>query len=189
MHKVVARQVFIADVRGELHKNKSNSRRSRADHLLSGILKSPDGTAWHSDGEGYYRAGKGKRIKAAMIEAAVLAQLAENLQAADFVAAFTAAAKKQTESRLRDTELPRLRKELASIDKQISRITELLVQTTTPAPLLRQIEVYEQRRQTLEQYVAQRAELEKEAQTVHNLTEIQVARIMKGLAEDMASLD
>ena len=72
--------------------SRSNSRRTRADYLLSGILKSPDGSAWHSDGEGFYRVGKGKRVKAATIEAAVLSQLAENLQADNFVAAFTAAA-------------------------------------------------------------------------------------------------
>ncbi len=169
--------------------SRSNSRRTRADYLLSGILKSPDGSAWHSDGEGFYRVGKGKRVKAATIEAAVLSQLAENLQADNFVAAFTAAAKAQMESRMRDTELPRLRKELANIDHQISRVTELLAQTATPAPLLRQIEAYEQRRQALEEDVAQRTAIEKEAQAVRNLTEVHVARIMKGLAEDMAALD
>ncbi|MDR3410629.1 MAG: hypothetical protein P4L87_06750 [Formivibrio sp.] len=168
--------------------SRSNNRRTRADYLLSGILKSPNGTSWHSDGEGFYRAGKGKRVKATTIEAAVLGQRAENLQAEDFVAAFTAEAKAQTESRMRDTELPRLRKELASIDRQISRVTELPAQTATPAPLLRQIETYEQRRQALVEDVAQRAELEKEAQAIRNLTEKQVTRIMKGLAEDMASL-
>ena len=167
----------------------SKSRRTRSDYLLSGILKSPDGTAWHSDGEGSYRAGKGKRIKADVIEPAVLAQLTDNLLAHDFVAAFTKAAKSQTEAKMRDTELPHLRKELADIERHIIRITELLGQTTSPAPLLRQIENYEQRRLALEEDVARRTEIEKDAQAVRNLTEVQVAKIMKGIAEDMASLD
>ncbi len=169
--------------------SRSASRRSHADYLLSGILRSPDGSPWHGDGEGFYRVGKGRRIKAATIEAAVLAQLAENLKGGDFVKAFTAAAKSQAEARKKDAELPRLRKELAEIERQIIRITELLGQTTTPDPLLRQIELHEQRRVALEEKVSRQAQIEADADKVRSLTEAQVSRIMRGLAEDMESLD
>lgn len=169
--------------------SKANSRRSRADYLLSGILKAPDGTPWHGDGEGYYRLGKGKRVKASVVEAAVLAQLAENLRAGNFVAAFTAAAKAQAEARKKDTELPKLKKELADIERQIGKLTGLLGQTSTPEPLLRQIETHELRRVALEEEVARRAQIEAEASKVRALTEAQVARVMRDLAEDMESLD
>ena len=169
--------------------NKTNSRRTRADYLLSGILKSPSGAAWHGDGEGFYRVGKGKRVKASVVESAVLSQLAENLREGKFVAAFTAAAKAQCESRKRDTELPKLRKEMAEIERHITRLTELLGQTSMPDPLLRQIEKHEMRRMALDEEIARRAEIESDAEKVRTLTEAQVARVMRGLAEDMESLD
>ena len=169
--------------------SKANSRRTRSDYLLTGILKAPDGTAWHGDGEGFYRIGKGKRVKAETVEAAVLAQLAENLKGGEFVASFTRAAKAQAEARKKDAELPRMKKELADIERQIGKITGLLGQTSTPDPLLRQIEVHELRRVALEEEIGRRAQIEAEASKVRALTEAQVARVMRGLAEDMESLD
>lgn len=165
------------------------SRRTQSDYLLSGLLKDKDGKPFHGDGEGFYRVGKGRRIKAATIETAVLAQLVENLRAGDFVKAFTAAAKAQAESRKKDVDLPRMRKELAEIERMISRLTGLLGQTTTPDPLLRQIETHEVRRVALEEEVTRRSQIEAEADKVRGLTEAQVARILRALAEDVESLD
>ena len=105
------------------------------------------------------------------------------------MAAFTAAAKAQCESRKRDTELPKLRKELAEIERHITRLTELLGQTSMPDPLLRQIEKHETRRMALDEEIARRAEIEADAEKVRTLTEAQVGRVMRGLAEDMESLD
>lgn len=48
-------------------------RRVRASPmLLSGLLEAPDGTAWHSDGCGYYRLAKGRKFKAERVDQAVL---------------------------------------------------------------------------------------------------------------------
>lgn len=41
-------------------------------YLLTGLLVSPDGKRWHVDGEGFYRLGKGKRIKASEADRAVM---------------------------------------------------------------------------------------------------------------------
>jgi site-specific DNA recombinase len=171
--------------------SKKNARRTKADYLLSGILQAPDGTPWWGEGEGFYRntKGSGKRVKAETIEQAVLASLAENLRGPEFVAAFTAAAKAQADDRMRDTELPKLKKELADIEKQVARLTGLLGQTTTPEPLLRQIETHEQRRVALSEEVERRAEIEADAAKVRALTEAQVSRLLRSLAEDMTALD
>ena len=169
--------------------SKNNARRTRADYLLSGLLRSPDGTAWHGDGEGFYRLGKGKRVKAADVEQAVLANLAESLRGPEFAAAFTTAAKAQADSRAKDADLPKLRREIADIERQIARLTGLLGQTSTPEPLLRQVETHEARRVALQEEVAQRAGAEAEAAKVRALTEAQVGRLLTALAEDMEALD
>lgn len=103
--------------------SRSASRRTKADYLLTGVLRSPDGSAWHGDGEGYYRVGKGRRVKAATIEAAVLAQIAENLSGGEFVKVFTAAAKAQAQARKKDSELPALRGLLEKVELNVAAAT------------------------------------------------------------------
>lgn len=169
--------------------SKKASRRTRADYLLSGILRSPNGAAWHGDGEGFYRLGKGKRVKAAAIESAVIANIADNLRGDEFVKAFTLAAKAQAAARKRDTTLPKLQRELADIERQIARLTDLLGRTTSPDPLLRQIETHEQRCATLRAEIDERAKIEEEANKVRSLTEAHVARLMKMLACEIETLD
>jgi DNA invertase Pin-like site-specific DNA recombinase len=188
-------EALISDVEAEWlitkleNSSKAHSRRTRSEYLLSGLLRSPDNTPWHGDGEGYYRVGKGKRIKAGGIEQAVLAQLKENLEENSFVAAFTQAARAQVESQQQDLELPGLKQELAEIERQIVRLTGFLGQTSTPDPLLRQMENLELRRLALSEEVEKREEVERLAGKVRHLTEAQVAKVMHGLAEDMATLD
>lgn len=167
--------------------SKANSRRTRASYLLTGVLRAPDGTPWRGEGEGFYRLGKGKRVKATLIEQAVLADLARNLNGPEFVSAFTTAVKAQAVSR--DAELPKLKRELADIERQIDRITGLLGATTTPEPLLRQIETLDGKRTGLAREIATRDQLDNEAAKVRALTEVQVSKLLRALAEDMDALD
>ncbi len=170
-------------------KSKSASRRSKSEYLLSGVLSDQDGKPWHGDGEGYYRVGKGRRISAGRVEAAVLEQLFEDLQATEFVKALTDALRGQAEKRKKDVALPKLKKELSEIETRISRITELLGQTKTPGPLLRQIEEYETRRLTLLDEIENRAALESDADKIRSVSESQVREMLLGFAEDLQSFD
>ena len=54
-------------------------------YLLSGLLESPEGSKWHSDGDGNYRLGKGKRVKADILEQAVMEKVIASLSADDMV--------------------------------------------------------------------------------------------------------
>lgn len=169
--------------------SRKDARRTRADYLLTGVLRAPDGAAWHGDGEGFYRLGKGKRVKAATVEQAVLASLAGDLRGPEFVAAFTAAARAQADGRQKDADLPKLKREIADIERQIARLTSLLGHTSAPEPLLRQVETHEARRVALRDEIAHRAEREADAAKVRSLTEAQVSRLLRSLADDMEALD
>ena len=169
--------------------SKKNSRRTPATYLLSGIMVSPTGVAWHGDGEGFYRLQKGKRVKSVDVEQAVLRQIRFDLKGTEFVSAFTKAVHEQVEPDRKTAELARLNKEATEIERQIKRLTELLGQTSTPDPLLRQIETHEKRRMQLVENIDTLAEIERDADKVRNITEDQVARVMRGLAEDMQCLD
>ena len=89
----------------------------------------------------------------------------------------------------KDTDLPKARRELSDIEKQIARLTNLLGHTSTPEPLLRQVETHEARRVALQDEIDQRATAEAEAAKVRALTEAQVGKLLHALAEDMDALD
>jgi site-specific DNA recombinase len=160
---------------------------SHADYLLTGLLKAPDGTNWRgSDGGagGYYRMGKGKRNKASIVEAAVLEQLAEDLHTPDFVQARTDAARKQFDDRKHDDALPGMKKEYADLERRIKRLTEMLADTATPEPLLRQIENYESRRNEIEVQIGRCEEEAKQMAKVKALAAPQVSKTLTMIAEE-----
>ena len=57
-----------------------------AEYLLSGLLVTPSGRAWHGNGDGHYRHGKGKRVRQDNLEQAIVAQVARDLMSDSFVA-------------------------------------------------------------------------------------------------------
>ncbi len=57
-----------------------------------------------------------------------------------------AALKKRYDDRRSDTALPALRREMADLERRIVRLTEMLSDTTTPEPLLRQMATHEARK-------------------------------------------
>jgi len=165
---------------------------SRGDYILTGLLVDPQGNSWRGcdggDG-GYYRLGKGKRIKAAIIEGAIIRQVAQDLQSEEFLAAVALAHRKAYEKRKADDSLPGLRKEAADLERRIKRITEMLPDTRQPEPLLRQMEEHEVRRVALEEEIAQREQDELDARKVNNLTQLQVSRVAAELIAGGETLD
>lgn len=165
---------------------------AHADYLLTGLLKSPAGTNWRgSDGGagGYYRLGKGKRIKASIIETAVLQQLVGDLRTPAFIQALTNAARQQFDDRQQDDALPVMKKESADLERRITRLTDLLADTSQPEPLLRQIETYEARRTVLERQIGRREEEAQQIAKVKALAEPEVTRVLGMIVAEFDALD
>ena len=165
---------------------------AHADYILTGILKAPDGTNWRgSDGGagGYYRIGKGKRIKASIIEGAIVAEVSQALRTPAFIQGLTDAARKQFDDRRSDDALPGMKKESADLDRRIKRLTEMLADTARPEPLLRQIEDYETRRNALSTQIDQREEEAKQMAKVNALAAPQVGKLLSLMADEFELLD
>ncbi len=163
-----------------------------ADYLLTGLLKNPSGQSWHGSatrGLPYYRVGKGGAISARVVEQAVTRQVAVDLESPAFVAGMNAALKAQFDDRRRDDALPALRKEMADLERRIARLTEMLSDTSTPDPLLRQMEKHEARRLEIVPEILDREEAARDVGKVTSMTNTQVARLMRSLREEMESLD
>jgi site-specific DNA recombinase len=162
---------------------------TKSDYLLSGLLVAPDGTPWHGNG-GNYRCNK-KNIKSNVVEDALLAQLEIDLSAPEFVDAIQSRISELSKADAPDAERKRLQRELAGLDGKISRLSNLLAETSTPEPLLRKIEELEAGRRLMiirqdedEREYARAAVLEKVTRKdIQGLLD-QVGEILKDLSRD-----
>jgi hypothetical protein len=118
-------------------------RRNRAAdriYLLSGLLVSPDGTACSGEtyhGAGAYRLGKGPRIAARLLDAAVLDTVFADL-CAPATAARIAERMRAQASPPRDADAPeRIRRRLATLDAKTDRLVELIAEDAEAAPAYR----------------------------------------------------
>lgn len=154
--------------------------------MLRGLLETPDGTKWHADGEGFYRVGKGKRIKAAEVDAAVLAAIAADIASDQFAQVVLEHYRAQAKPAARDKSAAKIVARIREIDQQSHRLAELMAETTAPAALMRSIEKLEAERAGLEDQQAAAKESEKTAATLRALTLGQVKAFLGNIqADDM----
>jgi site-specific DNA recombinase len=187
-HPALITDADVETILGRLEAGRRPRYQTGSVHLLSGILEASDGRAWHSNGGGFYRLGS-KSIAAHRVEGSVLAKLAEDLRSPAFVQSLV----RQTQASLREDpedrgEMTRLNQERAAIDRRIERLTGLLSETETPAPLLRQIEKLEAERQGIEAGIAAAKRRIEQAKAVRLITPEHVRRLLEDMAENLAAL-
>ena len=134
----------ILDMVGATNQRKNRAKRV---YLLAGLLVDAEGMNWHSDGDGYYRIGKGPRIKAESIENAIIEKVIADLSADNLSTAILNYYKEVANKTVSVGISKRLRSRVIELDSHISKITELLIQTTAPEALLRSIETFEKERE------------------------------------------
>src|SRR5690606_4317124 len=116
--------------------------------LLAGLLVTPHGKRWEAAGD-YYRLGsRAKPVRAVVLEQAIVARVWGDLQAPAFTQAIVRTAREQAAANATDG-VAEQRAMVQHLDGKIARLVELTAETTTPAPLLRQVEHAEQQRQAL----------------------------------------
>lgn len=91
--------------------------RTRAKHLLTGILTNQDGQLLHGDGE-YYRHDK-KSVKASRVDGAILQQITSDLQSEAFIKAIVKSAQQSAKKSNDGAELKIATAEICAIDKNL----------------------------------------------------------------------
>lgn len=126
-------------------------RRLRASPLLlTGLLLTPEGQPWHSDGCGSYRVGKGRKVAAHRVEAAVLERLRADLSSDATVALLRQAMDELANGEPVDgRRLAGMEKRAATLASQIGRTVDLAAQLADPAPVLRRVADLEHQRAQL----------------------------------------
>lgn len=170
----------------ESNKAQRSTRACVSDYLLSGILVTPDGAAWHGN-SGNYRTGK-TNIKASMLEESVLEQIAADLQSTELVKLLTEQCRR-AQMPSDGAELAAAQKKIKEIDTAIGRLMSLLEQTDAPEPLLRRIELREIERKDLVERLDRLAEETRQAKTLAAIKETDVKRYLNAITEDLVLLD
>jgi DNA invertase Pin-like site-specific DNA recombinase len=155
-------------------------------YMLRGLLMTPDGQKWHADGDGSYRVGKGKRIKASEVDAVVLDAIKADIVSDEFASAVLDHYRALAKPASRDRSATKAAARIREIEQQTHRLAELMGQTTAPEALLRSIEKLEAERDGLAEQIAASKEAEKAATSLRSLTLAQVKTFLGNIqVEDM----
>jgi hypothetical protein len=170
----------------------SIQRRTPANYLLTGLLKTPSGESWYGDGQKQYRTkpAKGRRryLRKDVLEDAVVRRMLDDMQSQAFIRQLVTEAQRYASVQPGD-QTPRLRKQLKELNQRLSRMMDFTASLKDPGPALRKIDELEQQRKTLLEEIAR---LEKEngfnAQLAH-ITEPSVRQVLNGVVAEMRSMD
>lgn len=161
------------------------ARRHRLDGmLLGGILKTPAGLSWQSDGHKTYRArrpcGRYKTVVATAIEAAVLAQIAADMTSPAFIKAVAIETRNSMPAARRG--LKPLRKQIAELDRRISNMMDAAAEMKgNRSPALRRLQELEDDRARLQLQLEMAIEDLAKAEAVRSLSEDQVRETIESL--------
>ncbi|MRR49401.1 MAG: recombinase family protein [Rhodocyclaceae bacterium] len=162
--------------------------RTKADYILSGLLVTPDGKAWHGDGEGFYRAGKGRRTPQAALEMAVMDRLSQDLVSDEFIADLVANARKSGKPPTDDSAKP-LRAQIDGLTTRISRLTDMASESDTPRPFMAQITELERQRESLVGELNRLEEEQRSAEVFRAIRDKDVRALLGAVATSMEHLD
>lgn len=195
-------QALISDAEAEtlldrlenssIGKKVSEAKTGTSNYLLTGLLKTPSGELWIGSGNEHYRTrpGRGKKgrwLNKEKVDAAITEQVLGDIVSSEFADKVTQATKEIASSLIEDP-AEEIRKEVADINRQISKAMDLAVKLDNPDPALKKINELETQRKPLEDQIA-RLEREYSMQSaLANITKPQVASILKTFAENFRSV-
>jgi site-specific DNA recombinase len=155
-------------------------RAARSELIFAGFLVS-NGQSWHSDGCGYYRLGKGKKVLASRIEPAILERIKRDLLGENAVENMLASVRSLKESPPPRKAISALERRLSSLSVQIGRTVDLAGKLDDPTPVLRRVEQLETERASIVEQLVQARSLEKQVESGKQLTHADVRTLLSHL--------
>ena len=194
-HEALISETLAETLLAQLESANRNGPRDRgASYLLTGLLKTPDGHAWHGNrtakAEFYRSTGKApaRNMPAAKVETLVVASVARDLISPVFVSSAVASTRKWF-AVTHAEEITATRIQIAALEQRASKFLDMAAELANPSPVLRKVDDVEKERAGLERRIV---ELEKEDETaiaLANVTEAQVKTMLSRLADDMRLYD
>ena len=186
-HQALITEAEAEAILKQLELGRIKTHKTRAKYLLTGMLLNPEGEVLHGDG-GYYRVGK-KSVKMTRVDGAVLGQITEDLQSDAFISALVKSAHKSAMRTNDGAELEKTQKTIRTIDKKIDQLSNLLTETTTPAPLLRKIEALEQERSDIHKQIETMETATRMASALRQIESKDVKKILQDISQSIDDMD
>ena len=162
--------------------------RTPSDYLLSGLLVTPEGHAWHGNGDGNYRVGKGKRVRQEDLEQAVVAQVARDLLSDSFVTELLREARKMSEPPPQTDAKP-LREQITTLTVKADRLAALAAESEAPRPFLEQIRIAERQREVLQAELDVIEADQRSAAVLRAISEGEIRKLLAELADHLDHVD
>lgn len=162
-------------------------RRTPADYLLTGLLRTSAGAPWYGEKQRYYRTGT-RSASAHDVDTSILGKIAADLRSS----AFSTTLVQRTRTvygREFGVELERLRAAETTISERISRFMDMAEKLETPGPVLRKVDELETDRKRLAREMDQARRDAATAAAARAVTEGQVGKMLDAMATDMERLD
>jgi site-specific DNA recombinase len=156
--------------------------------LLTGLLVAPDGAAWHSDGCGFYRLGKGPKVAAARLEGVVLERLAVDLTSEAVATQLQAKVHELAagDGPVDGRRLAGLERRIGTLTTQIGKTVDLAAQLDDPAPVLRRVRDLEHQRGQLVDELASLRARQGNVAAASTITVDQVRALLRRLFAEIA---
>lgn len=185
-HAALISDVEAEAILGQQERALQGRRLRESPLLLTGLLQAPDGSAWHSDGCGLYRLGKGKKISAARLDAGVLAIVARDFAADDTVAIILASMQAIAGSEEVDgRRLAGLERRISTLTAQIGKTVDLAAQMADPAPVLRRVQDLEHQRAGLVAELGQLRAVRQQQAASTSIDATQVRALLRRLFQEI----
>lgn len=187
-HKALITEAEAETVMRQLDSGQQGRRLRKSPRLLTGLLVNKAGEAWHSDGAGYYRVGKGRRVMASRVEAAVLGRLEVDLSSDDTVARLRSAMgdiASGTEP-VDGRRLAGLEKRVTTLAAQIAKTVDLAAQMSDPAPVLRRVADLEHQRSELLEQIAEMQTRQAMSAFALEITDEEIRELLQDLLQSVS---
>jgi site-specific DNA recombinase len=169
-------------------RKRSGGKPANRTYLLSSILFDSSGKPWNGD-SGAYRLGRGVRISAKSIESAVLDRVLTDLQTDRMVDEISDHFQRMLKEHSKADHPDLSGRKIAEIDRKIGKLTELLLQTSTPEPLLRALEGFEAKRKAAMDSAELRKSEKVAALSIAKISRSQIRGMLRELAQEMSGGD
>ncbi len=185
-------QALITEAQAEailerLNAGRALNYKTKATHLLTGILSTKDESMWHGNGD-FYRSGK-QSIKAERVDSAVLEHVAADLQSDAFIKSLTESARKSAKVTDDDAEEESIRSEIKKLNAKINRLSDLLSETTAADALIQKIEEFAGQRESLEDQLEKVEISRRQSKAMSEIKESDARAMLVTMADNLPNLD
>ncbi len=167
---------------------RGDTRKTKSEYLLSGIMTNEHGIPYHGADGMYYRCGKGKRIKRDELESGILARILQDLQSDEFISDCVKMAR-QSAQPIPNDEVKALKSDVNKITGQIGKLMDIASEAESPRPWLEKIEALEKQRSDVVARLEKADADYRSAQLLLTISERDMKQLVSGLSSNVDFTD